>query len=309
MANLTDPNTGMLLNAGYQSNQYIPIKRDRRWMSFFSSRVVADAACRNIPPYPTEGYAVIVSGGINNGCIGRYSSELGSWEYMQPWAGLTVQDVTGASWSYSGGAWAQQLSGGGSGSSSLPPWHGSLVPTPPDPYAQTALGSDAHVTVTKLAGRTLMRLDGAQASGYYAMLSAWDGGAGTSASLGILMADGKGSIECGLVVVGSSGRMIAMEIYRNSLHINRWSSRTTIDSVAWEQSSHVLTALPCPCWLRVSSDGATLTFALSANGMDFQPIYSEAIATFLGAVVSAGWGGNGTSAARYTLSAIDWRIP
>ena len=115
MANLTDPNTRMLLNAGYQSNQYIPVKRDRRWMSFFSSRVVSDTACASLPASPVEGQAVIIAGGTNANAIARYSTELAAWEYLTPWAGLTVQDATGASWSYSGSVWAARQSGGGSG--------------------------------------------------------------------------------------------------------------------------------------------------------------------------------------------------
>ena len=231
MSVIVDPKLGINVYAPFQSNQWEDSKKARRWLSFFASRVVMDTSCTALPASPAEGDTVLMSSSypIHASEIARYSTELMAWEYLAPWAGLTVCDTSGNEWYFSGSAWVQNpvagisamaatvsthtaqiaaLQAGGGSVSGLPPWYGELVPTPPDAAAQTALGSDSNVVFTNKTGRTVMTMNGSQAVGWYGRTVTWSTG---TAILGLQVADGIGSFEAGLIILGSTGKQIKLD--------------------------------------------------------------------------------------------------
>ena len=114
MSVIVDPKLGINVYAPFQSNQWEDSKKARRWLSFFASRVVMDTSCTALPASPAEGDTVLMSSSdpIHASEIARYSTELMAWEYMAPWAGLTVCDTSGNEWYFSGSAWVQNPTAG-----------------------------------------------------------------------------------------------------------------------------------------------------------------------------------------------------
>lgn len=114
MSVIVDPKLGINVYAPFQSNQWEDSKKARRWLSFFASRVVMGTSCTALPASPAEGDAVLMSSSypIHASEIARYSTELMAWEYMAPWAGLTVCDTSGNEWYFSGSAWVQNPTAG-----------------------------------------------------------------------------------------------------------------------------------------------------------------------------------------------------
>jgi hypothetical protein len=130
MAVITDPKTGIIVSAPFKSDQWTDVKRSRRWMTFFMSRVVSDTACVTLPVSPVEGQIVIMdSSDVAHGNdLARYSTELSAWEYLDPWDGLQVKDASGTEWFYANSKWNKSI---------IPTWVSKSprdYPSPSSPY-------------------------------------------------------------------------------------------------------------------------------------------------------------------------------
>lgn len=119
MAIITDPKTGLIVSAPYQSNQFDDAKKARRWLTFFASRVVDAVGPASLPASPVEGTTVVVAATdtTHPNAVARYSTELHAWEYVAPWNGLAVTDLSRIVWTFNGSSWAAPSS-----NSALPAW-------------------------------------------------------------------------------------------------------------------------------------------------------------------------------------------
>lgn len=111
MAVITDPKTGIIVSAPFKSDQWVDVKKCRRWLTFFMSRVVSQMGCTTLPVSPVEGQVVVMAStdGTYPNQIARYSTDLLDWEYLAPWDGLSVSAANGAPWYYCEGRWSQYL--------------------------------------------------------------------------------------------------------------------------------------------------------------------------------------------------------
>lgn len=118
------------------------------------------------------------------------------------------------------------------------------------------------------------------------------------------------NVQFGLVLRNStSGKCIVFGYNNdNALNVQEWTNTTTFSSTITTKSS-----LPSfflrPLWLRVTSDGTTLTFYFSSNGIDWTLHTTRTIATFLGSIDRVGLGGVPMTAANVIISNFGTTTP
>jgi len=108
------------------------------------------------------------------------------------------------------------------------------------------------------------------------------------------------NVQFGLVLRNStSGKLVILALNSDTnLTVQEWSSPTTFSSAL----SSVAASARTPLWLRISSDGSTLTFYYSANGVDWETIGTRTISTFMGSIDRAGIGVDCQSAGAVRVS-------
>jgi hypothetical protein len=97
--------------------------------------------------------------------------------------------------------------------------------------------------------------------------------------------------QFGLVFRNStSGKLINFSYNSDlTLSVQEWTNPTTFSSNIITQNVNKLTNTPI--WMKVTSDGTTLSFYYSDNGMDWLLLTTRTIATFMGSIDRAGIGG------------------
>ena len=100
-------------------------------------------------------------------------------------------------------------------------------------------------------------------------------------------------LQAGLGVRNSSNGKI-MSIAKvllgtgNALEVDKWTSLTAFSANAASQAASLYSEIPSRLWLRIAGNGTNVTFYYSANGSDWQQLFTETIATFLGSIDQVG---------------------
>lgn len=305
MAVITDPKTGIIVSAPKGSDQWTDAKKARRWLTWALSRVVSDTACATLPASPVEGQAVIVSGGTNANAIAWYSTDLGAWEYMAPWAGLVVQDTTGADWIYSGSAWAVRPSGGGT-VTGLPSWVSGSLDTPPaapnawdDEFDGSALASEwawdngATISAFSVGGGLLQVVPTAPETQTSVLYKPISGEFEIAAKLRLAYVNAANYFLAGLAAGSPSGGWLTWNVVPsiNDLARHDFSSSTT--RTDYQDSTCGLGQHNQPYYLKLKHSGGQLQCYGSPTGRSW---------TALGSVQAVGAGNTLTSVDRAGLS-------
>jgi hypothetical protein len=113
---------------------------------------------------------------------------------------------------------------------------------------------------------------------------------------------------CGIYVADGTGKFVAFynQPVGNGVFLDEWNSPTSYDNTLGNRA----TISQQPTWFRVNFDGTTFTFSNSANGILFDPVFSELLSsTILGAPTQCGFiisTQGGGAAPPDTLSAYVW---
>ena len=294
MTVITDPKTGIIVAAPYKSDQWVDVKKCRRWLTFFMSRVVSQISCASLPESPVEGQVVVMASTDSTypNHIARYSTDLLAWEYMAPWDGLQIKDSSGGDWTYLNSIWNYSTV-------VIPNWVSSHPRTPPaspnawdDEFNNSSSLSEwtwykqGASTATFVNGGLLITasLNDANDPNYdYSMLMRdvpsgdWEitsyvdnisSNESTSASCAIgtrNIAAGKCAMM-GLVLGASYNIVSVFGYYTNSPHDFPYAKRVQVNV----RSSGGI-------YLRIAKSSGNLIYSISVDGHSFDVIYTIAI--------------------------------
>jgi len=91
------------------------------------------------------------------------------------------------------------------------------------------------------------------------------------------------------------------------LGAQEWTNPTTFSSSLFSQNVGIFAGVPY--WLRINSNGTTLTFYRSTNGVDWIQVGTRVISTFMGAIDQIGLGGVPQAAALCQVSNFGFTTP
>ena len=117
------------------------------------------------------------------------------------------------------------------------------------------------------------------------------------------------NVQFGLALRNSSNSKILLFTYNTntSITIQEWTNATTFSSTL--QATTIISVIDIPFWFRIHSDGTTLTFYQSINGVDWFSLTTRTIATFMGGVDQVGLGGVPQSAGTSWVSDFGFTTP
>jgi hypothetical protein len=193
--------------------------------------------------------------------------------------------------------------------------------------AGTTYGYDGFGNLLSLAGLTL--LAGASANltltnGTKAHLYSWSASGANTIQMAYTSAPGTPwdvylrfqnptafgtNTQFGLALRNSSNSKILTFTYNNGTNVSvqEWTNATTFSSIIVNPA--VVSVINVPFWFRINSDGTTLTFYRSVNGVDWFSIGTRTIATFMGAIDQVGLGGVPQVAATAWVSDFGFTTP
>lgn len=343
MSVIVDPKLGINVYAPFQSNQWEDSKKARRWLSFFASRVVMDTSCTALPASPAEGDTVLMSSSypIHASEIARYSTELMAWEYMAPWAGLTVCDTSGNEWYFSGSAWVQNptagisalattvsthtaqiaalQAGGTGGGGSLPSW----LATHPDAPPAVAGAYDDEFTADSSAWSWVNQGTATYAIGASCLSVTAPGVDGDNFRMRVKSVTGSFDLRAKITVQptvlanyatggfllrnSTSGKLISLALSYNSGNggwtflCANFTNPTTPQSVIRVGPYSSMTI-----YVRCTNNGTNLDLYYSADGRVWTQIGSVALSAFIGSVDQFGIYADSANESYSTTTICDW---
>jgi hypothetical protein len=115
--------------------------------------------------------------------------------------------------------------------------------------------------------------------------------------------------QCGFCVRNSAnGRVVSIgNVSLGSsqvVEVDRWTSSTTYSANVYSYGTGVGLHM-LPNWFRIVGDGTNITFYVSGNGSDWTQVWTETIATFIGAVDQIGIFNDNESTSELT-GVVDW---
>ena len=246
----------------------------------------------------STGALLNLSGSASVACVAN-ASDYGGGGGSSTLAGLSDVNVSGVSdgqaltYDAASSKWKPGSGGGGSGAVGTVTIPNYAAPKTTDfPTIVTASGATLALSTAK-AGMGFLATCSASSGVHLAMALRAVSGAFTA--IGRLKFQGKGgtNFQAGLCVRNSANSKVVSVARVNltsndTVEVGRWTNETTFSAnmVTWGTSTNN-EVLEDPFW-KITSDGTTLTFFISANGTDWVQLYSEAISAFLGGVDQVG---------------------